>query len=569
MRGLAAGLALLLAAAPAAAQKSLAIKQFDATIAVRQDGVVDVTEAITVQFTGSWNGVYRTVPIEYRSPKGFSWTLRLEFVDAVDDAGQALKVDRQRSGKDIKFKIWVPGASDATKRVRLHYRARNGLRFFDDHDELYWNITGDEWDVPIEAATARVELPAGAAGVRAIAFTGAYGATEHDAEVKVEGTTIRFATTKPLGFHEGVTAVVGWNKGLVAQPTQAQNALDFLGANWPVALPIPVFLAMLAFWRRTGRDPDALPASVQYEPPLDLTPAEAGTLIDESVDMRDITATVVNLAVGGHLLIEEREDPKLFGLWKATEYVFHLKDDASVAKPLPRHERLVLDGIFSGSAREVALSELSQKFYANIPGIASALYESLVERGLYGTRPDQVKAKWTGLGVAFGVLTVVGGVLVAAKLAMSPLPVFLGGGLSALIIALFGRVMPARTVKGARTLEQVLGFQEFLRRVEGDRYERVVRTPEMFETFLPYAMAFGVEKRWAAAFKDIVLEPPRWYAGSNLSGFNANAFSTRLSDMSTRAGSTMSSAPRSSGGSGFGGGGSSGGGSGGGGGGGF
>ena len=88
-----------------------------------------------------------------------------------------------------------------------------------------------------------------------------------------------------------------------------------------------------------------------------------------------------------------------------------------------------------------------------------------------------------------------------------------GAGISGLIVAAFGRIMPARTVAGARALERVLGFEEFLRRVDGDRLERVVKTPEMFEKFLPFAMAFGVERKWAKAFQGILREPPRWYVG--------------------------------------------------------
>jgi len=133
----------------------------------------------------------------------------------------------------------------------------------------------------------------------------------------------------------------------------------------------------------------------------------------------------------------------------------------------------------------------------------------------------------------------------------------------------FGIVMPARTVEGARAREKVLGFLEFLDRVEGDRLRDFVKTPEMFERFLPFAMAFGVEKKWARAFADICTEPPRWYSGGYPGQFNAAVFSDRLSTMTTRAASTMASSPRSSSGSGFSGGGSSGGGGGGGGGGGF
>jgi uncharacterized membrane protein len=148
------------------------------------------------------------------------------------------------------------------------------------------------------------------------------------------------------------------------------------------------------------------------------------------------------------------------------------------------------------------------------------------------------------------------------------MPFVLAGIVSGLIILLFGRIMPARTIAGARMLEKVRGFEEFLTRVESDRFARVVKTPEMFEKFLPFAMAFGVEAKWARAFRSIYTEPPRWYAGTNAVAFNAGSFSSRLSEMSEQAGKTMSSSPRSSGGSGFSGG-SSGGGSGGGGGGGF
>ncbi len=129
--------------------------------------------------------------------------------------------------------------------------------------------------------------------------------------------------------------------------------------------------------------------------------------------------------------------------------------------------------------------------------------------------------------------------------------------------------MPARSVPGTRALEHVLGFEEFLSRVEKENYARVVKTPEMFEKFLPFAMAFGVERTWAKAFKDIVRQPPQWYSGSNITSFDAGSFTGRMSALSSSAGSAMSSSPRSSGGSGFSGGGSSGGGGGGGGGGGF
>jgi uncharacterized membrane protein len=373
---------------------------------------------------------------------------------------------------------------------------------------------------------------------------------------------------RKLQYREGLTAVVGWDKGLIPEPTRADKVAGFLGANWPLGLPVPVLLGMLFLWSRRGRDPRQLPVSVQYEPPTGLTPAEAGTLTDESADMRDITATIVDLAVRGHLRIEEREESKLFGLVKDREFVFHRTTPKTPHPPLQRYETEVLEGIFKDGAREVELSDLQNEFYKYLGDIKSGIMDRLVQQRLYARRPDHVRGRWIALGVVLGFLMAMGGGALASGIGLAPVSFVVAGIAIGLIVIIVGYHMPARTIAGARTLEKVLGFAEFLERVDKERFERVVKTPEMFERYLPYAMAFGVEKKWAAAFRDIYLEPPTWYAGSNLHGFNASLFSSRLSAMSTRAGSTMSSAPRSSSGSGFSGG-SSGGGGGGGGGGGF
>jgi hypothetical protein len=569
MKRLVVALALLLVAVPAVAQRSLAIKRFEAAIIVNADGTVDVTETITAEFSGAWNGIYRTVPVLYRTPQGFSWTLRLEDIRATDDAGTPLKVERSRERHYLKLKLWVPSAENATRTVVLHYRAVNGLRFFEDHDELYWNITGDEWDVPIESVSARIELPAAVTGVRAIAFDGAYGSTAQNADIAIEGRTVRVSMPEPLAFHAGVTAVVGWDKGAVVEPTTADRASGFLATNWPLGIPVVVFFGMFLLWRRVGRDPEERPVTTRYEPPAGLTPAETGTLLDERVDMRDVTATIVDLAVGGHLRIEEQEEKKLFGLITHQEYVFHRLDAPPGARALERHEQLVLDGMFEHGARKVELSDLNNEFYAHLPAIRNAAFDRLVDRGLYRSRPDRVRGRWIAGAALLGIPMAIVGVVVSANLGMTPVPFLLAALMSALTMGFFGYFMPARTVAGARAWEGTRGFEEFLRRVESDRYARVVKTPEMFEKFLPYAMAFGVEAKWAKAFEDIYRTPPTWYVGSNLTGFNASGFSSRMSALSAQAGSTMSSSPRSSGGSGFSGGGSSGGGGGGGGGGGF
>jgi len=361
---------------------------------------------------------------------------------------------------------------------------------------------------------------------------------------------------------------VGWDKGLIPEPTSSDKAIGFLASNWPMAFPIPIFFLMLWLWRRYGKDPEPRPVPVQYEPPPGLTPAEAGTLIDNSANMRDITATLVDLAVHGHIRIEEREVPKLFGLLKDEEFVFVRETPPADAEALAPHEQRVLDGVFASGLPAVELSELENEFYTSLPGIKSRIFDALIGHGFYRSHPSRVQGAWIGGGIVTGILIAVfGGAALAPGLNMTPLPFVVAGVLTAITVVGFGIFMPARTVKGARTLELLQGFEEFLQRVESDRFEQI-RTPEMFEKYLPFAMAFGVEKQWAKAFADIYLEPPQWYAGTNMSAFNASLFTNRMSTLSEQAGTTMASAPRSSGGSGFSGG-SSGGGGGGGGGGGF
>jgi uncharacterized membrane protein len=167
---------------------------------------------------------------------------------------------------------------------------------------------------------------------------------------------------------------------------------------------------------------------------------------------------------------------------------------------------------------------------------------------------------YVGGAFVVGLLALVGGFFLAEAWSLSQLTVVLAAAGTALPILGFGIFMPARTMKGARALERVLGFEEFLERVESDRYKRMITSPEMFERFLPYAMAFGVEKKWAAAFEGMYTQPPDWYRGQWQGGFRPVFFVHSMGHMSSMAGTAMSSGPRSSGGSGFGGGGFSGGG---------
>jgi len=557
-------------AAPASARQ-LKIQKFSAEIFVQPDSSLDVTETIEVNFIGVWHGLYRTIPVEYVTPQGFNYSLFVKFGGATDAAGQPLKVESSRERHYLKWKIYVDDATDSVRTIQLHYKVRNGLKFFEDHDELYWNVTGDEWDVPVGNASAQILLPPGVTGVRTNEFTGSYGSRAQNAEVTSSENTVDVSMLRPLSFHEGLTVVVGWDKGFVKEPGTTDQISQFLASNWPIFLPIPVFLIM--FWLRAtrGTDPRVGPVAVQYAPPEGMSPAEAGTLVDESAAMRDITATIVDLAVRGYIVIEEKESSQMMGLLHNKDYVFHLKKGAKEWAGLKSHELVLLSGIFSnGALADVELSSLQNEFYKNLPGIKTSIFDELMEHGYFQHRPDYVRSTFVGGGIALGVLFFFLGNAMSQKMGMAPAPFFVAAILSAGIIIGFGWFMPARTVDGAKALAGVLGFEDFLSHVEAGRMDRLSQTPETFEKFLPYAMALGVEKKWVGAFQNIYSQPPSWYQGGYSNGaFYPVMFISSLDNMTTRASSVMASAPRSSGGSGFGGGGFSGGGMGGGGGGGF
>jgi hypothetical protein len=551
------GLAVIsvLGAAPAAAQRTLDIRRFDSEMMIRRDGSMSVTERIQVHFSGSWNGLLRAIPVEYATDAGANYTLRIDVGGAQDADGNELRVESERSGRDRIFRIWVPGAVDATRDVVFRYRVRNGVRFFDEHDELYWNVTGAESEFPIQQASAKVYLPAEATGIRTTSYTGGYGATGSDATVTHAGNLLEFQTTRPLGFREGLTIVVGWDPGLVHRPSSFDRASGFLYSNFILGVPLLAFVGMLTLWRRSGRDPRLRPIAPQYEPPPGLTPGEVGTLVDASPDMRDVTATIVDLAVRGFLTIEETREEHLFGLLSSQDYAFHLAKPRHEWNALKAHEVELLDALFKNERTSVRSSQLENSFYRDLPGITKHLRASLTSGRHYLRHPDSVRATFVALGVVAGVAVAMGGTAFLTKvLGQEPLSAIAAGLLTAGVVIGFGFVMPARTAEGTRTLETLLGFEEFLSRVESERFERVIKTPEMFEKFLPYAMAFGVENNWSRAFEDIYSTPPNWYRGSTPHGFRCHAFAGNLSRMASTTATAMQKAPRSSSGSsGFGG----------------
>ncbi len=534
----------MLFALPAFA-RSWRIADFNDSVAIGADGSAYVEERITLVFIGSFQGIHRIIPMEYPGPHGSNYTLFLKLRDVTDDTGRSLKHEARRKNGALDVKIYIPDASDTTKVVRIGYTVPNAIRYFADHDEFYWNVTGNDWPVPIDHAAAVVNFPANAAGsLRAQAFTGVYGSHDQEATSNVDGASTSFETTNPLPMRGGLTLDVFIPKGILHEPSTLTRWGWFLRSNSILFLPPFALLVMFTLWWYKGKDPEAgMSVAPMYEPPQNMSPAEVGTLIDDSLDPRDITSTVVDLAVRGFVKIEETNERHL--LFSSKDYLFHLQKSREQWDSLRPHERVMLEHMFDGGVT-ARMSFLKNRFYTAVPVIKQDVMAALREKGMYPVDPQAAGGYVVGAAVVIGVPFVLLQWLGIVDFFQSVVMAVVGIGLAALIVILFGRQMTAKSLQGVRTKVKILGFQEFMNRVDADRLKRM--PPDTFEKYLPYAMALGVEHRWAQAFKDILHEPPQWYAGPSYPGmmWNPILFTNNMHAMSSDLHDVMVSAPRSS-----------------------
>lgn len=562
-------------AVPAAADRgAFVITDFHADITVQEDANVIVEERIEVVFSEPRHGIYRTIPVNYTDPRGYGYSLGFRFLGATDQTDTPYGASVSRSGRYVEIRL---GDADAFVEGRvtyiLRYEVARALVNFADHDELYWNVTGNEWRTSIQRASATVHLP-GAVPPEELemqAYTGPFGSREQDATTEhSRPDTVTFRSNGVLDPMEGLTIAVGWQPGLVNFPGPLQRTLTFLTDNWIAAAPLAALAWLWPLYRRSGRDPaGGGSVVVRYEPPAGLTPGEIGTLVDEKVDLRDITATVVDLAVRGFLRIGQNTKSYMAGLWTTEETTFERLRSPQGASLTP-HETLVLNALFS-RGEQVSISDLKERFYKRIPGINSALYQRLATEGYFVGSPHEVRTRYRVFGVLAGGAAVAlgaawvwfrGGILPEGLL----LPI-VAGIVTALLFFGFAPAMPRRTKKGVGMREWAVGFEEFVDRVEASQLE-ADRARNVYETLLPYAMALGVAEQWSRQFEGIYAAAgPSWYVGGDPSaGFSTRAFSHSLTSAMAQTGQAMTSAPRSQSSSGSGGGGFSGGGGGGGGG---
>jgi hypothetical protein len=551
--------------ATSVAAKSWRVADFRGNISVHEDGSADVHERITLAFVGEWHGIHRFIPVEYPGPQGTNYTLFLNVTAVTDGNGGKLKYQSSTGNGLRDLKIFIPDAVDTNRTVEIDYTVRNGMRFFEDHDEFYWNVTGNDWPVPIDHASSLATFPDSAAGsLRAQAFTGVYGSAERGASAEVRGSEVSFETNNPLPMRGGMTIDIFIPKGILKEPGAFTRFIWFLGSNPVVFLPFSTFAVMLTLWWYKGRDPDpGLSVAPMY---AGMTPAEAGSLLDDTIHPRDITCTLVDLAVRGFVKIEEVDDKGI--VFHHKDYIFHLLKPRDQWGQLVPHERVMLENVFA-DGEDTRLSSLKNRFYKASPVIRQDIKSALKIKGMYLLDPDSAN----GYSLA-AILVIVAPFLMLQFLWNKPVFSAIGllilcGIISAIIWWLFARQMTAKTVHGGRTRVAVLGFQEFMNRVDTDRLRRM--PPDTFEKYLPYAMALGVEHHWAQAFAGIVQTAPNWYVSPNgTMGFNPIFFSSSMHSMATDMHQVFVSAPRASstgsGWSGGGGGGFSGGGFGGGGG---
>ncbi len=564
--------------------KDITLNTFHVDIKIYEDSKIIVKEIIEVEFLMPRRGIFRDIPYIYRDDLGKRIKTPLKVINVEDEKGKQWEYKTSKQGGIVSIRIGNPNSYLTGKQTYvITYLVDNAILFLPDRDELYWNITGNGWDATIKNVSATVTLPS-AKEIKnkwASCYTGVLGDKESKCSFKIAGDSIEFKS-RDLNHYEGLTIAYGWDKGLIKKPDSYNRLIWELKDNWIFSLPLLSFLFMFLLWYFDGRDPKVRESvAVQYEPPIymsnTLTPAEIGVLIDERLDMRDITASIIGLAVKGFIKIEEKE---LFALDETNEIInnvlkfakklslfdsidYLLKKIKEPDESLSEFEHKIMRALFE-SGRTISISELKNKFYKNIPDLNKIIHRCLVSKNYFKSSPDMIRRSYTIAGFIISVLGLILGILVSESIGGRAI---LAGILTGVPLFGFARFMPVKTISGARALIDVKGFEEFLSRAEKDRLERM-KDENLFEKYLPYAIALNVVDRWASSFEGIYQKPPEWYSSPRGFGaFSTNNFASRIDGAMSKMSAAMASAPRSSGSGGAsGGGGSSGGGFGGGGG---
>jgi len=543
------------------------ILDYQSDILVREDGDLSVTETITVRAEGVniRRGIYRDFPTRYTDRLGNHYKLDLNILDIKrNGAPEPFHTEKRSNG--VRIYIGNPNqmVGNGVQEYQLRYRTSRQLGFFETYDELYWNVTGNGWTFPIDHAGARIELPAPvqSGDLQTSFYTGPQGAQGKNARSEIiSERTVVFESTQALQAYEGLTVAVGWPKGIVRQPSRLERITYFLQDNGSALVLLIGLLASLGWylwaWNRFGRDPQKGVIIPRFRPPMGLTPAGCSYILKMSFSKQAFAAAVVSLGVKSYLEIDEKDDE--FTLRRKS---YRGPDKAS------RGESALLESLFQNGSE----IELDQKNYKVFMKARNGLKQALKAEHL--GRLFKLNTIFALPALGLTILAVV----IAAAMQGGPaiwVP-FVLLALALHVIFLF--LLRAPTPAGRRIMDEIEGFKMYLDTAEQDRLDLMKSpqlTPEVFETFLPYAFALGVENNWCDRFARELPEElskrggyqPTWYSGrhnrlgalSHLGNNFNSSFSSAISSASSPPGSS----------SGSGGGGSSGGGGGGGGGGGW
>lgn len=552
------------------------ILNFASDISINADGSLLVNETIVVQVQGQQikRGILRDFPTRYEDRRGSEIVVPLKVVVPFEVTGvqrdgtpEQYSVEPLENG--VRVRIGKPDQllPFGPHEYRISYRTARQLGFFERHDELYWNVTGNGWPFVIDHASARVRLPRPVESdkLSAETYTGPQGARGRNATARIDGADFVFETTRRLSPNEGLTIVAAFPKGIVAAPSPFTRLMWVVKDNAFDLIAIGAMLSIIAFlfamWWRIGRDPRAGPKFPRYDPPTGMSAAAVRFIDLMGFDSRCFAAAVLGLGARGYLKVQQNGD------------AFSLQQTGRSIDWLPA-EKPMATALFHGKSQ----TTLSQTYDPAVAGAKKEL-RSALRRHYKGT-----VFRHNGWPLWLAFLGGAGALAFAAVNGANLVVIIALFAVLLLSLKVFSKVMPAYTREGRKVQDHIEGLRQYLGVAERDDLARM-KAPEMtpteFARMLPYALALDIEKTWADRFaavlgaSAVVAAVSSYYDGDSSSWGSGStdsftdSFSSLDSTVSAATTAPGSESGSSGGGGGGGGGGSSGGGGGGGGGGGW
>jgi uncharacterized membrane protein YgcG len=548
------------------------IASFTSDITIARNGSIHVIETIRLnaEHKKIKRGIYRTFPTVYKKNAFFMAHMPFTVISVTRNGNpEPWVLVKQANGYRIDIGPDVEYLPLGEHTYTITYETKRQLGFFEYHDELYWNVNGAGWDFPIEQLTAIVHLPQSVAqrDIHVEAYTGAQGQKDTNYRVNVIGNSgqIEFYNTKPLRPKENLTIVVGFPKGIILEPVWYQQAWYFMSDNAILLLGLLCALLLL-FWyiylynyyARLQKPGVVMPL---FYPPDHMTPGHVGYIDQKKFTYRQFTADLVAAAVNGFITIEMKQ-----ATWLSRAAYIITQRENMPASALDSFPDLFK---FLASHKSFIIGDAYNSEFTQFVNTYRTTLSEHFEKKYFIDRLSII-----ALPIVMSVA--IGGLMLLLATHIAPLII----GLFILMYIIFYNILRLYTPEGRKLQNQIEGFKLFLTATEKDRIARVgtppTKTPELYEHYLPYAIALGVEDQWESQFAPLFAQmvseghpyQPLWYIGSGRNHFASHAFASQLNSslQSSITSSTQVPGSKSGFSSGSGGGGYSGGGGGGGGG---